>query len=769
MNSRLWGHSIKFKISSMCIVMLMTCSIANLAYTMKKTKSIMSESADSKIQELANSYVQSLETQIEKVSNSSSFLMGSQNIMSFVKSDGEEEQDTTTDMLEMYMNANTSFEDVMILNSEGTVICSTDDSLLGSDFSQNEYYQSMTENNQNVQSDLYESTEYENQTLCVDFYTPIIPTESNVNMTMSMFGPQSALDGTQNALDDTQNASDDTQNASDGPQVSEPNNMNTESVSQKPKDENKATLDEAIGAIVTVVNVSNLTDTLENFSVDGYESGSAMLLDTVGNVIYNSKDNTAGQAFDNKTIAELMEVHKESSIKSASMDTSVTVTQDDFSESSTVIIKADTGNVQYEVDENVYYGGYAFLPSNNWLLLISITQGDVFAAQREIANSFFITGSFMAALCAIISYFMTRSLLNPLNKVTNLVDKTAAMNFTDDQTSQYMKRKDEVGTIAVAIDLMRKNMKQLIGKINDTAHGLDNHASDLYQITTQMNENSKETSDIAQNLSGNMQEVSATTEVIFQNITLMNDDAIKINNKVYCGVKSSDELMKRAGELKEVTVQASKKTQAIFEEVKSNMEQAVEKSKSVEKVEILTKTVMEIADQTRLLALNASIEAARAGDAGRGFTIVASEIGSLADQSAKTVGNIKEIMVEIQEAVIDMQISLKRSTEFLKEDVMQDYSKFVTESDEYQKQAAVLDGVMKNIDESIGSMSTSMTNIKGSIEDINLMVEDGTSQVMKVAEMNADIVDLTKKTHSLVELNQAEARALKQIVETIDI
>lgn len=73
------------------------------------------------------------------------------------------------------------------------------------------------------------------------------------------------------------------------------------------------------------------------------------------------------------------------------------------------------------------------------------------------------------------------------------------------------------------------------------------------------------------------------------------------------------------------------------------LSEAIEKSKSVEKINILSEAILKITEQTNLLALNAAIEAARAGEAGKGFSVVAEEIRKLAEESNNTANEIQEI------------------------------------------------------------------------------------------------------------------------------
>ena len=92
----------------------------------------------------------------------------------------------------------------------------------------------------------------------------------------------------------------------------------------------------------------------------------------------------------------------------------------------------------------------------------------------------------------------------------------------------------------------------------------------------------------------------------------------------------------RANELEETAVKNGDNANQIISEIVESLENAIEESKSVDKVNDLTMDILNISSQTNLLALNASIEAARAGEAGKGFAVVADQIRNLAEQSAKS-------------------------------------------------------------------------------------------------------------------------------------
>lgn len=149
-------------------------------------------------------------------------------------------------------------------------------------------------------------------------------------------------------------------------------------------------------------------------------------------------------------------------------------------------------------------------------------------------------------------------------------------------------------------------------------------------------DNANDISAIMEELSATMEEVSATTNSVSENTTAAEGKVQKMADQTKVMSQYAQDMKKRATELEHTATENMNSTNEMIGEITTEMNQALENSKSVEKVAQLTADILSISSQTNLLALNASIEAARAGEAGKGFAVVADEIRQLADSSRET-------------------------------------------------------------------------------------------------------------------------------------
>lgn len=199
-----------------------------------------------------------------------------------------------------------------------------------------------------------------------------------------------------------------------------------------------------------------------------------------------------------------------------------------------------------------------------------------------------------------------------------------------------------------------------------------------------------------------------------------------------------------------------------MEEILAILSDAIESSKSIEEVNALTNDILNISSQTNLLAFNATIEAARAGESGRGFAIVADEIGKLAYSSKETANRIQVISTDVTKAVYNLAKQAENMAAFMKDCILPEFETFVSTGVEYRNDADHVQTLMQRFSVGTDELKSAMEEIASSIELITSAIEDGVSGVNGAADDTNDLLDDMNQISKRMNESYEIARALKE-------
>jgi methyl-accepting chemotaxis protein len=256
------------------------------------------------------------------------------------------------------------------------------------------------------------------------------------------------------------------------------------------------------------------------------------------------------------------------------------------------------------------------------------------AADKTAKNAIVINLAIIAAaifFSIIVSMLIARGITSAL---ANVFETMAAIAAGDLTTRSTITSQDEMGMLGKEMNIMGEKLSGIIKRLADNSLSVSSAAVQMHSTAEQMSTSTEELAAQANTIATACEEMAATSTEIARNCHAAANDSAKANDAAVMGVKVVDgtvDVMSRIADRVRATAQT-------VETLGSRSDQIGQ----------IIGTIEDIADQTNLLALNAAIEAARAGEQGRGFAVVADEVRALAERTTKATREIGEMIKSIQ-------------------------------------------------------------------------------------------------------------------------
>ena len=281
---------------------------------------------------------------------------------------------------------------------------------------------------------------------------------------------------------------------------------------------------------------------------------------------------------------------------------------------------------------------------------------------------------------------------------------------------------DEIGTLASGINIFIETLQNIMGQINTSSSKLGSVVSLVSDKVATANDNSGDISSVMEELSSSMNEISSTITAIKESIDVVDENVIELSDTSQGMYDYAVGMQERAENLEHNAVENKQDTSNIVNGIIDKLQQAIEDSKSVDRVNDLTDEILSISNQTNLLSLNASIEAARAGEAGRGFAVVADEISQLANSSRLAANNIQTINNMVVKAVNELIESANSIVKYINTNILPDYENFVKAGKQYNDDAVHVNEIVSRFNDMSVNLNQLISNITDSINGITVSV-----------------------------------------------
>lgn len=381
-------------------------------------------------------------------------------------------------------------------------------------------------------------------------------------------------------------------------------------------------------------------------------------------------------------------------------------------------------------------------------------------------NSIIIGISLITILAAVV--IVSRRIISPINKIEKELSSiiTGIEHKEGDLTQRVpVKYKDEIASLGDGINLFMEKLQTIFRIISSNSLKVDTIVNEVLLSVKDSNDNVNSLSALLEELSAAMFEISSNAEII-------NANASEVKQEVNLFAVRSEEineysqLMKDEADRMEST--ARKNVEKTDEKVSVMLEilnKAIEESNNVNQINSLTNEILEISNQTTLLALNASIEAARAGESGRGFAVVASEISNLANSSHNTASRIQAVNTIVTNSVQNLAENARNLIEFLNDSILPDFNAFLETGCKYNRDATYIQGTMNDFSTKTVEIKKVTEDIAKSIATISSAIADSLEGVNGVSDSAQELVkDIDLITGRMSE-NQKVTNELKQEME----
>jgi methyl-accepting chemotaxis protein len=380
-------------------------------------------------------------------------------------------------------------------------------------------------------------------------------------------------------------------------------------------------------------------------------------------------------------------------------------------------------------------------------------QADEIASSSELQNMMImLIGVAAVVYFAIQGYLLTRS-IRPLNQMSDQLLRIAD-GGGDLVTRLNITTKDEIRAVADAYNKLVEGFRALVVQVQDTAGQVGTAASTLHSTTEEIRQASQQTSGIMEELAAGVENQLQDTEETTATVT----DMAEGMKHITLAAQDVSGLAATANKLASEGEQAIIHTLNQMEGIRTSVDQSAQSVRALgekaSNIGAMGQIIIEIAEQTSLLALNASIEAARAGEHGRGFAVVAAEVRKLADQASNSSVEIRQFVHELQQDIYDLA------------GVMEQGTREVTEG---MSVAQGAERAFKDIEQSVVELNEQIQGVTVATEQMNSGADDLVHAIRRIQEVTETTAGGTQSVSAATEEQLASMEEITNSVEDLNV
>ncbi len=382
----------------------------------------------------------------------------------------------------------------------------------------------------------------------------------------------------------------------------------------------------------------------------------------------------------------------------------------------------------------------------------------------------------LVILTCIVTYAVSLTVLlllmmkfrRGMNKLNNKVKELA--NGSGDLTKEIdIRTGDELEVIAGNMNMFIRQIRTLVEEVVQSA---DEIVSSGEKMNTTVSSNTRIMSGMnseLESISVNMQESARSSKELSQQLSESAEEIVAFAENVNQICTMIEKANESAQTSSATAVENQKNTLNSIHSMQTRMQKAEHDVEKITQVKQIAEEISNIASQTRILSINAQIEAARAGQAGAGFAIVATEVGTLSNEIDRAAAEINTINNEIISAVETLTTVLNEMITFVSTDVAKDYDSFAALGEEYGSTTSTIRTQMSAIGKQSASISRTISDINASVKEITHNVAVVSDSAGKLTKSTRQITESMDGMKSAAQHNSEHSRQLSSQVSKYSI